>query len=246
MSSGSDFKRTVFDRLAAAGAALSDPRRVAILDLVSQGPKTVEAVAAEFDCSLALASHHLRTLKRAGLAEDRRSGRYVRYSASGLGKDLWRALSHAGERHILEVRDALDAFFDEKVAVRPTPADDLLRRAEAGDVLLIDVRPRDEFEAGHLPGAVSIPIEEIRVRLATLPRNRKIVAYCRGPYCVLSHEAVSILRRAGLRAFRMAEGVLDGMRTDGGGECGSAHRDGAPRPGGCRRRTKGRAPRRRA
>lgn len=208
-----DFKRTVFDHLAAVGTALADPRRVAALEFICQGPKAVEAVADEIKASVAVASHHLRWLKRAGLAADRRSGRRIFYRATDLGVDLWRALSAAGEKHIDGIREATERFFQEDGEHQATPLPELLRRVEHGEVVLIDVRPRDEFETGHLPGAISIPLEEIQARIAELPRNREIAAYCRGPYCVLSHEAVALLRHRGRRAFRIAASPLDGRRA---------------------------------
>lgn len=213
MTREADYKRTVFDHLAAVGMALADPRRVAALEFICQGPKAVEAVADEIKASVAVASHHLRWLKRAGLAADRRSGRRILYRASDLGLDLWRALSAAGERHIDGIREATERFFRKDGEDQATPLPELLRRVENGEVILIDVRPRDEFETGHLPGALSIPLEEIRERLAELPRNREIAAYCRGPYCVLSHDAVALLRRRGRRAFRLAASPLDGRRA---------------------------------
>lgn len=212
MTREADFKRTVFDHLAAVGTALADPRRVAALEFICQGPKPVEAVAEEIAASTAVASHHVRWLKRAGLATDRRAGRRVLYQASDLGRELWRALSAAGERHIAGIQKAAARFFQGDGAHRATPLPELLRRVAAGEVVLIDVRPRDEFEAGHLPGALSIPLEEIRERMAELPRNREIAAYCRGPHCILSHDAVALLRRAGRRAFRIPASPLDGRR----------------------------------
>jgi rhodanese-related sulfurtransferase/DNA-binding transcriptional ArsR family regulator len=206
------FKRAVFEHLAVAGTALADPRRIAMLDFICQAPKAVEAVAAEFGCSAAVASHHLRWLKRAGLAVDARAGRRILYRASELGEELWRALSHAGERYIDDVREAVASFPRDGAEYRPTSLPELLRRVDVGDVVLIDVRPRDEYDAGHLPGALSMPLDELRERIAELPRNSKIAAYCRGPYCVLSHEAVVILRKAGRRAFRISESVMNTKR----------------------------------
>jgi rhodanese-related sulfurtransferase len=210
-----EFKRNVYARLAAAGSALSDPTRIAMLDLICQGPKSVETVAEQCGSRMALASHHLRLLKTAGLARDRRDGRRVFYEATTFGEELWGSLARSGQEHIEEIRALLRSFFEasDQGAPEPVTIRELLKRVESGDVTLIDVRPADEFEAGHLPGAVSVPLAELEKRLKEIPRQRQVIAYCRGPYCVLSRQAVILMKKRGIRAVRLADGVMDGRRA---------------------------------
>ena len=234
-----EFKRNVYARLAAAGAGLADPSRIAMLDFICQGPKSV---AADCSASMALASHHLRLLKAAGLARDRRAGRRVFYEATAFGLTLWSCLARSGQEHNEEIRALLRTFFEasDKGSPEPVSLKELLRRVDCDEVMLIDVRPADEYEAGHFRGAVSVPLSELERRLKEIPAGREVVAYCRGPYCVLSHRAVLMLKKRGVCAVRLSESVIDareaGIRIESGPAKAKKTSDKQVKPGKTTRR----------
>ncbi|MBL8019111.1 MAG: ArsR family transcriptional regulator [Leptospirales bacterium] len=203
-----EFKGLIYGRLAQVAKCLSDAGRLEILDMVTQAPKPVEQLVAETKMTLGTVSHHLQLLKRAGLVTSRKDGRYVVYSHTTLGRDLFTQLCAAGETHLAEIRMAMLDFFghDDLEALDER---ELIKKARDREIMLIDVRPENEYEAGHIPGAVSVPIKELEKRLKSLPRTKDIFAYCRGRYCVLSTEATKTLRKNGYRVLRLPRGPMD-------------------------------------
>lgn len=200
-------KFAIFDHLAALGRALGSPQRLELLEHAAQGERPVEALAALAGLSVANASHHLKQLKHAGLVQARRSGKQVLYRlVAGPPERLLAALRAQGEHAHAEVRQIIKDSFLRLDSLEPVTRADLLHRLEADDVVLLDVRPGDEFALGHVPGAINIPLAELERRLADLPVEREIVAYCRGPYCILAFEAVAALRTRGYRARRLEDG----------------------------------------
>lgn len=205
---GKEFKSLVFSRLAQAAKSFSDPGRLEILDMVMQGPKPVEQLAAETGMSVGTVSHHLQILKQSGIVASRKDGRYVVYSHTSLGRDLFTQLCAAGETHIGEIRMAMLDFFG-KDDVDALDERELAKKARNNEIVLIDVRPEGEYEAGHIPGAISVPLKSLEKKLKSLPRNKDVFAYCRGRYCVLSTEATRALRKKGYRVLRLPRGPLD-------------------------------------
>lgn len=201
-------KRELFDEYARIGHALSCGARIELLDLLFQAERTVEALAAETGLSVANASQHLQVLRRAQMVKVRRAGLYAFYSlASDEVYLLWSSLRAFGEKRVAGVQGALSQFLSTRENLEEVSAEELQRRLYEGEVTVIDVRPQAEFEACHVAGAISMPIEEIAHRLDALPRDREIVAYCRGPFCVQSDAAVSVLRRHGFTARRLEFGL---------------------------------------
>lgn len=204
------FKNTLYGHVARIGKAFSSPCRLELLDLLAQGPRTVDALAREAGQTLANTSQHLRVLRAARLVDADKRGVFV---ACRLADDqvaaLFLALRELADSRLAEIERTKRAFLEERGALEPVDRQALIARVRAGRATVLDVRPRDEYRAGHIRGALSIPLAELRRRLAELPRNRDIVAYCRGPYCVMAVEAVRILRGHGLRAARLEDGVLE-------------------------------------
>jgi len=204
------FKDTVFTLQAQTGKAVASPRRLELLDLLAQGPRTVEALARETSQSIANTSQHLQVLRGARLVETEKRGLYVTYRLAG--EEVTRfclALRQLAESRTDELELAAKGFLEKRGQVEPVDQEALLARVRRGEVTLLDVRPDEEYQAGHLPGALSVPLAELEHRLSELPRRREVVAYCRGPYCVLAIEAVSRLRDRGFRALRLEAGVPD-------------------------------------
>ena len=204
----SNAKREVFANLARIGAALSSPIRIELLELLAQSERTVEQLASLTATSVANTSQHLQRLRQAGLIAGRKDGLYVFYRLAGdevVG--LLSALSRAGEAYVADVERILRLYFAQKDALEPVPAQELLTRARQGLVTVLDVRPAEEYAAGHVPGAINIPVHELEKRLRELPKRREIVAYCRGPYCLMSYDAVAMLRKKGMKARRMEAGL---------------------------------------
>lgn len=201
------FKRIIYQELARVGKCLSDPARLEILDMALQAPKHVEQLCLETRRSMATVSHHLQILKQAGLLVAVRQGRFIAYTGTPLGRALFAKLCAEAQQSVAAIKLAMQDFF----AAESEPVDErsMLQRARRGEVLLIDVRPESEFLAGHLPGAISVPLREIRGKLRKLPKNKEIFAYCRGRYCVLSEEAAEILAKQGYRVHRLEKGPLD-------------------------------------
>jgi rhodanese-related sulfurtransferase/DNA-binding transcriptional ArsR family regulator len=208
MSTPLNPKRDVFANLARIGTALSSAVRLEFLELLAQGERSVDQLATLTGASVANTSQHLQKLKAAGLILGRKEGQYVFYRLAGdevVG--LLSALGNAGEAYLAEVERTVRLYFAAKDDLEPVPARELLDRAKRGLVTVLDVRPPEEFAAGHLPGAVNIPVNELEKRLAELPKRKEVVAYCRGPYCLMSYDAVALLRRKGLKARRLEDGL---------------------------------------
>jgi rhodanese-related sulfurtransferase len=198
-------KDALFEAIALMGKAFASPRRLELLELLAQAPRTVEALARAGDLSTANASQHLQGLHAAGLVRRAREGTKVRYSLAGDETlALWLALRDASASRLAEVERAARAYLGEDVEA--IGREELIARLDRGDVVLVDVRPGEEFEAGHIDGARSIPLDELQERLAELPSGREIVAYCRGPFCAYAHEAVRRLHAAGRTARRLDQG----------------------------------------
>ena len=204
------FKDTVYEQFARIGKAVSAPKRLELLDLLCQGPRTVEALADEAALSIANASQHLKVLRAARLVEAEKRGMYVEYRiADDDVARFYLSLRGLAESRLAEVDHVTRTYFEARGAMEPVASEELLRRVRSGDVTVLDVRPAEEFRAAHLPGAISIPVTELKARLRELPKNREVVAYCRGPYCVMAIEAVQLLKKKGFRAHRLEEGVAD-------------------------------------
>jgi rhodanese-related sulfurtransferase/DNA-binding CsgD family transcriptional regulator len=205
-----DFKDQIYEQFARIGKAVASPRRLEILDLLCQGEKTVEELAEHARIDIKNASAHIKVLRGARLLESRRAGKYVYYRlADPAVGSFWLSLRSLAERRLSEIREAVQTYFAEPGRMRAVDRRTLLARARRGDVVVLDVRPEDEYATGHLPHARSLPLPELKRRLSTLPRGKEIVAYCRGPYCVLSLQAVELLRRRGFKAVRIDDGVLE-------------------------------------
>lgn len=204
------FKAELFEEFARIGKALSSGRRLELLELLAQGERPVEELAAETGMSIANASQHLQVLRSARLVDVRRQGTYVWYRLSGQQVlRLWLNLREVGELQISEIERVVESFFKDRKDLDATTCEDLLKHLQAGSVVVLDVRPEREYHAGHIRGARSIPVEELETRLKEIPRKKTIVAYCRGPYCVFADDAVKTLRKRGFRAVRLAEGFPD-------------------------------------
>lgn len=211
---GRDFKSAIFEQLARVGAALGSAKRLEIIDVLAQADRSVEAIAEATAMTVANASRHLQVLRQAGLVTARREGNFVSYRiADETVLEGYRALRHTAESRIADVRQLATAFFQEVDGAHSIGIDELLNLSRDGEVVIVDVRPRVEFNAGHLLGALSIPLEELSQRLDELDRDTAVVAYCRGPYCVFAAEAVAQLRRAGLQAHRLSDGPLEWDRS---------------------------------
>ncbi len=201
-------KQDLYRLFARIAAAMANPHRLELLDLLAQGPRTVEDLAREANLSIANASQHLQRLKRARLVSDERQGFYIRYRiADPLVTRLWLQVREVASLQLKEVNLTLDAYRAQRHEFKRVSVDDLRARMKKGAAVLLDVRPSAEYAASHLPSAISIPLEELDRRLSELPRNRTIVAYCRGPFCVLADQAAERLKRKGFRVARLEEGV---------------------------------------
>lgn len=204
------FKDHVYEQLARIGKAVSSPKRLEILDLLSQGPRTVESLAREAHLTVANTSRHLQILRMARLIEAEKDGVFVSYSlADEAVSDFFRTLRVLAATRLAELEQMARQFFQGREALEAVDRKALLKRVRRGEVIVLDVRPPEEYRAGHIPGALSIPLRDLKDRLSELPRDQEIVAYCRGPYCVLAVQAVELLRDNGFRAVRLEDGVLD-------------------------------------
>ncbi|MBK9655014.1 MAG: metalloregulator ArsR/SmtB family transcription factor [Rhodanobacteraceae bacterium] len=204
------FKNKLYEQFARLGKALAAPKRLELLDLLSQGPRTVEALADLTGITIANASQHLQVLRTARLVASEKLGLFVEYRLAdeAVGRFIVQ-LQELAQLRLTEVEQITRSYLDERGALEAVYGEELLRRVRDGDVTVIDVRPREEYAAGHVPGAISIPVGELAARLKELPKQRDIVAYCRGPYCVMAIEAVALLREHGYTAQRMEQGVVD-------------------------------------
>ena len=204
------FKDAIYDQFARIGKAVSSPKRLELLDLLCQGKRTVEALAAEAELSIANTSQHLQVLRTARLVEASKEGLYVTYRiADAAVGEFVRSIRVLAEKQLAEVEQVSRRFFERRQDLEPIDRDALVKRVRKGEVIVLDVRPAEEYRAGHIPGALSIPIQELKRRLSELPKSQDIVAYCRGPYCVFSGQAVEFLRAKGFQAVRLDEGILD-------------------------------------
>jgi len=209
-SSSRQYKDSIYEQIARIGKSIGSGPRLEILDILCQGPRSVDVLAKQVGQRLANTSHHLQVLRRARLVETAKEGVHVTYRvASEEVSDFFRTLRELAASRLLEIEQVTRAFLQERGSMEPVNGDALVARVRSGAVTLLDVRPAEEFRAGHLPGAVSVPLGELSRRLAELPREREVVAYCRGPYCVLAIEAVELLKKQGFSAIRMEDGVLD-------------------------------------
>ena len=200
----------LYQNIARIGKALASGPRLALLDLLRQGPRTVDELAREVGLSMANTSQHLQVLRQARLVETTKSGVFVTYRlADQAVDDFYRALRGLAENRLAEVQQIARAFVEDRGELEPVNRRRLWDRIRAGEVIVLDVRPVEEYQAGHIPGAVSIPLKELKRRLGTLPKDREIVAYCRGPYCVLAPKAVKTLRARGYRALSLGDGVAE-------------------------------------
>jgi rhodanese-related sulfurtransferase len=204
------FKDSIYEQFARLGKAVSAPKRLELLDLLCQGPRTVEALAEHAALSVANASQHLQVLRGARLVEAEKKGLYVEYRVAGAEvQRFFLALRELAEARLTEVTHVAREYFEGRGAMEAVESEELLRRVKQGEVTVLDVRPAEEYRAGHIPGAISIPVGELKARLKELAKNREIVAYCRGPYCVMAIEAVELLQKKGYRAHRIEQGVID-------------------------------------
>jgi rhodanese-related sulfurtransferase len=202
------FKDALYAQFARIGHAMSSPKRIELLDLLRQGEKTVEQLAEQISTPVKNTSAHLRVLRQARLVETRKSGTRVYYRVADAEVEVFlRALQTLGDARLAEVEQVTRLFLHGQDALQPISLAELRRRLREGSATIIDVRPHEEFRAGHIPGALSIPVSELKRCLRDLPKRREVIAYCRGPYCVYSLEAVTVLRKKGFRARRAEEGL---------------------------------------
>ncbi|MHB8188774.1 MAG: ArsR/SmtB family transcription factor [Dermatophilaceae bacterium] len=205
-------KTELFEQYARVGKALSAPKRLDLLDLLAQGERTVDALARAAGVGVSTASMHLQTLRAAGLVRTRKEGTSVHYRLSGDDvAGLYADLRDVALAHLADADRAAVAYLggDDVGEAEDVPREELMRRARSGQVVVLDVRPHHEYASGHIPGAVSVPVEELEQRLAELPADIQVVAYCRGAYCVLAYDAVRLLTRHGRSAKRLREGMLE-------------------------------------
>ena len=201
-------KAAIYEQIARIGHATASPNRLELLDLLSQGARTVEALARQTGQSIATTSHHLQVLRRTRLVEAQKAGLYVTYRlADPQVGEFFLSLRSLAESRLAEVQHVTRQYLEERGVLEPVDNDELVRRVRAGEVTLIDVRPREEYVAAHIPGALSMPLADLAKRVGELQKRRDVVAYCRGPYCVMALDAVDLLRRSGFRAHRMEHGV---------------------------------------
>ena len=221
---GREAKEALFDAFADVAKAMASGRRAEIIDVLAQGERSVEDLAGEISQSVANTSHHLRALARAGLVTTRRDGNRIFYAlASERVAELWSALRDAAADHVAGLDRLAAAYLGKRDGVEVVDRGELAARLRRGEVIVLDVRPGSEYEAGHIPGARSVPVTELRRHLRVLPKDAEVVAYCRGPYCVYADEAVRLLHKRGFHARRLEDGFPEWKRaglpvaTGGGG-----------------------------
>ncbi|WP_082420443.1 metalloregulator ArsR/SmtB family transcription factor [Paenibacillus sp. A3] len=207
------WKDQLYQEFARIGKCLSSPKRLELLDLLSQGPKSVDQLAKITGMSVANVSQHLQTLHESRLVRSHKQGNFVIYGLAELSvADFMVSLHRLGEKQLVEVQKLKSDILLNHVSMEPIALEELLERMHRGEVVLLDVRPKDEYATGHIPGAISIPMEELEKHLASLPADKEIVAYCRGPYCLMSAQAVEYLKSKGIKASRLEEGVHEWKR----------------------------------
>jgi len=201
-------KQALFAQFAAVAKTLGHAHRLELLEQLAQGERSVDLLADRTGLSIANASQHLQQMRRTGLVTNRRDGKFVYYRlADDAVLELLAALRRIAERNVAEVERVVRNYFDQRDSLEPVSRAELVQRSRAGTVTILDVRPEDEFALGHLPGALSIPLRELEARLGEIDPKHEVVAYCRGPYCVLSYEAVAALRARGFKARRLEDGL---------------------------------------
>lgn len=203
-------KNHLYEQVARIGKAVASPKRLELIELLCQGEKTVETLAVQAEISVKLASAHLKELRLARLVDTRRDGKYVFYRlASNSVADLWVNLRSEAEERLVELQMALKSIVEHGDGLKGVERGEILRRAAAGDVVVLDVRPKEEFALAHLPHARSLPVAELKKRIAELPKDVPVVAYCRGPFCLMAKDAVELLRKKGYQAFHLTDGVAE-------------------------------------
>jgi rhodanese-related sulfurtransferase len=203
-----EFKDLTYQQFANTATAFSSPKRLEIIDLLAQSEKDVETLSRQISATFANTSRHLQILKNARLVDSRRDGVRIYYRLSDEKVyNCWKGLQSLAENRVAEIREIVRDFLDERNAMNAISKEELWSRIKLNDVIVLDVRPEKEYSSGHIPGAISIPLSELRERLNEIPNDREVVAYCRGPYCVLSPEAIKILRDEGYNATRLEEGL---------------------------------------
>ncbi len=205
---GREFKDIVFEQFAKIAHAFSSPKRLEMIDILAQGVRDVDSLSQQVQMTIANTSRHLQVLKNARLVESRRAGVQIFYRLAGNEVlQCYNQLQSLAEKRSMEIREIVRLFFEERDGMEPISKEELWRRIQNKEVIVIDVRPWEEYKKGHISGALSIPLPELKNRLKEIPQDREVIAYCRGPYCVLSAEAMKVLRRAGYRAARLKEGL---------------------------------------
>lgn len=205
-----ELKDYLYEQVARIGKAVASPKRLELIELLCQGEKPVEVLAAQAEISVKLASAHLKELRQARLVETRKDGKYVLYRLANTSvADLWVTLRSAAEERLVELQVALASIVEHRDELEGFDRAAILKKAETGEVLVIDVRPAEEFASVHLPCARSLPVDELKKRLAELPKDTPLVVYCRGPFCLMAKDAVELLRNKGYRAFHLTDGVAE-------------------------------------
>ena len=205
--SAQNFKSDLFDQFARIGKALSSGKRLEMLEFLAQGERSVEQLANMTGLSVANTSQHLQQLRQVGMVTGRKEGLYVYYRIAGDNiVQLLATLRAVGEENLADVNRLVKLFLDSKDNLEPVPAKELWQRVKQGLVTVLDVRPPEEYAQGHIRGAINVPVTELKKRLDTIPAGQEVVAYCRGPYCLLAYEAVQVLRKKGIKARRLEDG----------------------------------------
>ena len=203
-------KDRLYEHVARIGKAVASPKRLELIELLCQGEKAVETLAAQAGIGVKLASAHLKELRLARLVDTRKDGKYVVYRLAGTSvADLWVTLRTEAEERLVELQVALAAIVEHSDELQGVDRAAILKRAKSGEVIVLDVRPEEEFAAAHLPHARSLPVDELKKRLAELPKGVPVVAYCRGPFCLMAKDAVELLRKKGFQAFHLTDGVAE-------------------------------------
>lgn len=205
-----EVKDQLYEQVARVGRVLGSPKRLELIELLCQGEKTVEALAGQAEISVKLASAHLKELRLARLVDTRKEGKYVLYRLADTGvADLWVALRQQAEERLVELQVALAGIVSHGDELEPLDRTAMLKKAAAGELLVLDVRPAAEFTTAHLPHARSLPLDELRKHLGDIPKDVPVVAYCRGPFCLMARDAVALLRKKGYRATHLTDGVAE-------------------------------------
>ena len=205
-----DIKNHLYEQVARIGKAMSSPKRLELVELLCQGEKTVELLAEQSEISVKLASAHLKALRQARLVDTRKDGKYVTYRLANTSvADLWVAMRTEAEERLVELQVALAGIVSHSDALRGIDRATILQKAKSGEILMLDVRPQAEYDSAHLPHARSLPVDELLKRLAELPQGTPVVAYCRGPFCLMAKDAVDLLRQHGYSAHHLTDGVAE-------------------------------------